>query len=122
MSIFTIIDRLSETCTLRVPHTYDDGEGGRTTVYERGDDFIATISKVDPSRARKAEHDVPQTTYHVTVPIDVDGPYFGAVIEDSRGLTYKITSEAVRYPSTMGVQYARYDAERWDVPGEEVAP
>jgi hypothetical protein len=122
MTFKTIIDKLSEMCIMRIPHTIEDGEGGRVIVYERGHEFVATLSKVDPTKERKAEHDVPWTTYHLTVPLNGDEPVFGDVFEDSHGKTYRVVSEGVRYPHTMGVQYSRFDVERWDIPGDEVTP
>lgn len=95
----------------RVP----DGEGGFTTAWEDGVQFMAAISFDSSMEARAAEKQGVTSLYTVTVPLNCALEYHDVFRRMRDGKVFRVTSDGDDKitPPSASLQFAQVTAEEW---------
>ena len=106
-------------CVMIVKTRVPDGQGGTTTGYAEGAEFMAAVKKNDTLEAVIAEKQGVTEVYNVTTAKGV-GLEFGETFKRaSDGAMFRVTSNAAdsETPKAASFAFERVRAERWKMPG-----
>ena len=114
----TLLDRMSEKCTLLSRAVTLDGYGATTETYTDDAVFWAAIRKDATAADRIAEKQGVKESYTVVVSLGISLQYADVFRRDKDGQTYRVTSNVMdkEAPSASTVKIGAVTAERWDLP------
>lgn len=111
----SLIDAMSESCTMIDKSTVSDGLGGFVKTWTDGATFTAAIVKDTTMAARVAEKDGVTEVYTVTVPRGVTLDLHDVFRRNSDGAIFRVTSNIhdSHTPKVASFQFGQVTAERW---------
>ena len=111
----SLIDAMSESCTMLDKVTTSDGLGGFMKTWTDGAKFKAAIVKDSTMAARVAENEGVTEVYTVTVPRGIMLDLHDVFRRDSDGATFRVTSNIhdSHTPTVATFQFGQVTAERW---------
>ena len=111
----SLIDAMSESCTMIDKVTTSDGLGGFVRTWVDGAKFTAAIVKDSTMEARVAENEGVTEVYTVTVPRGVVLDLHDVFRRDRDGAIFRITSNIhdSTTPKVATFQFGQVTAERW---------
>lgn len=111
----TLFERMMTDCVRLVPANTEDGEGGRSTIWNQGAAFRADIVFNNSTEARRADKDGVKSLYTVTVPADVSFNYHDVFKRVSDGKIFRATSDGddIMAPSMASFHFRQFSAEEW---------
>ena len=114
----TLLDGMSESCTLLSRTVLPDGLGGYKEGYTDGIQFNAVIRKDQSVEALVAEKQGVTELYTVVVQKGFPLNFHDVFRRAKDGLTYRVTSNIAdkEAPAASTVKIAKVTAERWDIP------
>ena len=114
----TLLDTLTETCTMLTKQIVSDGLGGFKETYVSGVTFEAVIRKDDTTADRIAEKQGVQESYTVVVPKGFPFAFHDVFRRSKDGNTYRVTSniQDKEAPAVSTIKIGSVTAERWDLP------
>lgn len=110
-----LVDNFKTACTLLEKRTTPDGEGGFTTQWTDGAEFMAAIVRSTNSTVRIAEQEGFTNVYTVTVGKNVPLDFHDVFRRDSDGQVFRVTSNAddVQTPDVATFSFWQVSAEEW---------
>lgn len=114
----TLLDSMSEECTLLNRAVTPDGFGGFKEVYTDGVSFFAMIRKDDTVQDRIAEKQGVKESYTVVVMRGFPLKNTDVFRREKDGNTYRVMSniQDKEAPAASTIKIGAVTAERWDVP------
>lgn len=112
----SLIEEYSVTAKRLIPTYTEDGEGGKSTVWTEGEEFICCITFDDSVYARKAAKDGVTDNYTITTGKNTELKY-GDVFK-AENVVYRVTSNGYRNetPASASINMRQVRAERWMLP------
>lgn len=113
-----LIKQAMTPCVMIVKVREPDGQGGTTTDYAEGAEFMAAIKKHDTLEAIIAEKQGVTEVYNVTTTKGVGLDYGETFKRMSDGAMFRVTSNAKdsETPKAASFAFERVRAERWRMP------
>lgn len=113
-----LIKQAMTPCVMIVKVREPDGQGGTTTNYAEGAEFMAAIKKHDTLEAIIAEKQGVTEVYNVTTAKGVGLDYGETFKRMSDGAMFRVTSNAKdsETPKAASFAFERVRAERWKMP------
>lgn len=114
----TLLDSMTETCTMRNRSIVPDGLGGYRETYVDGVTFEAVIRKDDTDADRIAEKQGVKESYTVIVRKGFPLAFHDVFRREKDGNTYRVTSniQDKQSPAVSNINIGAVTAERWDEP------
>lgn len=114
----TLLDSMTETCTILTRTIAPDGLGGHKEVYVDGVTFEAVIRKDDTTADRIAEKQGMKESYTVVVQKGFPFAFHDVFRRAKDGNTYRVTSniQDKEAPNASTIKIGAVTAERWDLP------
>lgn len=114
----TLLDSMTETCTMRTRTIVPDGLGGHKEIYTDGVTFEAVIRKDDTDADRIAEKQGVKESYTVVVRKGFPFQFHDVFRRGKDGNTYRVTSniQDKESPAVSNINIGAVAAERWDEP------
>lgn len=111
-----LYERMMEPCTRIAPSFVQDGEGGRKTVWTKGDGFEAALVRSSAAEVRIGERQGTASTWTVTSK-EILG-FHDVFQRDSDGMAFRVTSRSADVVTPRGASFAfcQCSAEEWEVP------
>ena len=112
----TLLDSMTETCTMRTRTIVPDGLGGYKETYTDGVTFEAVIRKDDTDADRIAEKQGVKESYTVVVQKGFPLQFHDVFRREKDGNTYRVTSniQDKESPAVSNINIGAVTAERWD--------
>lgn len=110
-----LIDAFKETCVLMEKQRVSDGEGGFTTEWVEGAEFMAAIVRNNSLEARVAEKAGVTNVFTVTTNVSANLDYHDVFKRKSDGQIFRVTSSGDdnKTPSVASFQFEQVSAETW---------
>lgn len=114
----TLLDGVSEKCTMRTRAITADGLGGFRETYADGVTFDAAIRKDDTTQDRIAEKQGVKESYTVVVQKGFPLRFHDVFRREKDKNTYRVTSNITdkESPAATKISIGSVTAERWDEP------
>jgi hypothetical protein len=114
----TLMDGLTEKCTMQNRTIVPDGLGGYKDAYVDGVTFDAVIRKDDTTQDRIAEKQGIKESYTVVVQKGFPLTFHDVFRREKDGNTYRVTSniQDKETPAVSNINIGAVRAERWDLP------
>lgn len=114
----TLLDTMTESCTMLTRAIVPDGLGGYKDGYTNGVAFEAVIRKDDTTADRIAEKQGVKESYTVVVPKGFPFAFHDVFRRAKDGNTYRVTTniQDKEAPAASTVKIGAVQAERWDLP------
>ena len=114
----SLIDDWKEACVLLEKKRIPDGEGGFTTSWEQGAEFVAAITFSSSMEARRAEKEGVTSLYTVTTDKNAMLQYHDVFKRLRDGKIFRVTSDGddILTPERASFQFAQVTAEEWALP------
>lgn len=111
----TLIDAFKTSCIMMERKHVSDGEGGFSTEWEEGAEFLAAIVRNNTMEARVAEKEGVSNVYTVTTETNAHLEYHDVFKRVSDGQVFRVTSNGddVRTPDVATFQFEQVSAEEW---------
>lgn len=115
-----LISNEQERCCKVTLSQVDDGEGGQTTVYARGERFMAVVAPASSTidMKRIADKEISAKAVRIFYPNNIT-LNLNDVFEDASGQAYQITVSGFKSAKSASIQYSLAYAEKWEVPPNE---
>lgn len=107
-------------CQIVQPDRVKDGQGGWTTKWIDGEEFMAAVVLDTSVQATIAESQGMNRSYRVTTPTGTNLAFHTVFKRLSDGQAFRVTSEAsdIKTPSVASFQFEIVKAEAWVIPDE----
>lgn len=114
----TMMDALTEQCTMLNRSIAPDGLGGFKEVYADGVTFDAVVRKNDTTQDRIAEKQGIKESYNIVVKKGFPLKFHDVFRRIKDGNTYQVTSniQDKETPPVSNIDLGVVTAERWDLP------
>jgi len=114
----TLLDSMTETCTMRNRSIVPECFGGHKETYVDGVTFEAVIRKDDTDADRIAEKQGVKESYTVIVRKGFPLAFHDVFRREKDGNTYRVTSniQDKQSPAVSNINIGAVTAERWDEP------
>ena len=115
-----LISNEQEQCCKVTLSQVDDGEGGQTTVYTRGERFMAVVAPANSTidMKRIADKEISAKAVRIFYPNNIT-LNLNDVFEDASGQAYQITVSGFKSAKSASIQCSLAYAEKWEVPPNE---
>lgn len=114
----SLIDQWQEKCTIIESKKVPDGEGGWTTGWADGAEFMAAVVLDTSTQAVVAERQGMAKIYRVTTPKNALLSFHDVFRRESDGQTFRVTSDGknVQTPPTSDITpFSQVTAEEWSL-------
>lgn len=110
-----LIDEFKTPCVLMEKRSVSDGEGGFTTSWTDGAEFLAAIVRNTTSTVRIAEQEGFTNVYTVTTSPNAHLDFHDVFKRKSDGQVFRVTSDSsdVRTPDVASFSFEQVNAEEW---------
>lgn len=110
-----LIDEFKTPCVMMEKRSVSDGEGGFTTSWTDGAEFLAAIVRNTTSTVRIAEQEGFTNVYTVTTSPNAHLDFHDVFKRKSDGQVFRVTSDGsdVRTPDVASFSFEQVNAEEW---------
>lgn len=110
-----LIDEFKTPCVMMEKRSISDGEGGFTTSWTDGAEFLAAIVRNTTSTVRIAEQEGFTNVYTVTTSPNAHLDFHDVFKRKSDGQVFRVTSDGsdVKAPDVASFSFEQVNAEEW---------
>ena len=110
-----LIDEFKTPCVMMEKRSVSDGEGGFTTSWTDGAEFLAAVVRNTTSTVRIAEQEGFTNVYTVTTSPNAHLDFHDVFKRKSDGQVFRVTSDGsdVRTPDVASFSFEQVSAEEW---------